>query len=128
MLQGFPGRVQVRVTYTLTEANELITEMHAVTGTDSIVSPCLLLLPVLEGGAQLNGAEKWGRVWTAKTAMRTCKELLLSGWQDVLSSCSLDWLAGWLAGWLAKCLPLPSPSPAYCHPATLPTRCPMVCV
>jgi hypothetical protein len=31
-LQGFPGTVQVAVTYTLTDGNELITEMHAVTG------------------------------------------------------------------------------------------------
>ena len=31
-MQGFPGTVQVAVTYTLTDSNELITEMHAVTG------------------------------------------------------------------------------------------------
>lgn len=29
--EGFPGTVQVAVTYTLTDSNELITEMHAVT-------------------------------------------------------------------------------------------------
>lgn len=52
VLQGFPGTVQLSVTYTLTQAGELITEMSAVTGVLGVWRVCITSGSALPVGMQ----------------------------------------------------------------------------